>query len=254
MKHEPKTMAWCTFGLVSLAAACGDAASKDNPCPRGICIGSAETSDGGPGGSGGVGSGPGGGCSPAWTCTAWQKQASGQYTRTCDDTNKCGSAAGKPPVGPIDLPNLDLDYYQCRVEPILDRNCAMLGCHGTEIGRPFKLYARGRLRHSEMVPGAPTCPDSSTMRDLAKEGTGTAMCLGWSKHTPTEWQQNYDNARSFMVGLSSPDDSDLLAQVRYGGKAHTGVHFFNKTDSDYTTIASWLSGAKLGSACDPGQN
>jgi hypothetical protein len=130
----------------------------------------------------------------------------------------------------------------------------MLGCHGTEVGRPFKVYARGRLRHPEMVAGAPTCPDPSTMRDLAKEGTGTVMCLGWSKHTDAEWQQNYDNARSFMVGVTNPDDSDLLAQPRYQGKAHTGVHLFAKGDPDYQTIAAWLSGAKLGTTCNPSPN
>jgi hypothetical protein len=185
----------------------------------------------------------------------------GQFTRTCTDANKCGTTSGKPPEGPIALPNLDLDFYKCKVEPIFDRGCALLGCHGTEIGRPFKLYARAKLRHSEMVAGAPTCPNSSTLRDLSKSptdmngmdragGTGTAMCLGWSKHTDAEWQQNYDNARSFMVGLTNADDSDLLAQPVYGGKAHTGVHLFAKTDPQYQTIAQWLGGAKLGTVCD----
>jgi hypothetical protein len=214
-------------------------------------VGGAGSSGGGSGD--GTGSGTGG-CNVAWTCSPWQKDASGKYNRTCTDANNCGTEAGKPPVGPIDLPSLDLDDYKCRVEPIFDRNCAMLGCHGTEVGRPFKLYARGRLRHSEMVAGASTCPDPTTMRDLEKEGSATVMCLGWSKHTTAEWQQNYDNARSFMVGLTNPDDSDLLAQVRYGGKAHTGVHFFNKSDADYQTIATWLSGAKLGTVCDPSPN
>jgi hypothetical protein len=236
---------------ILLAAACGDGSSKDDPCPRGICIAGGD--DGGGGSSGGTTPGAGG-CTPAWTCTPWNKDASGKYSRSCDDTNKCGVDAGKPPTGPVDLPNLDMDFYKCKVEPIFDRNCSMLGCHGTEVGRPFKIYARGRLRHQEMVPGAPTCPDSSTMRDLSKEGSATVMCLGWSKHTTAEWQQNYDNSRSFMVGLTNPDDADLLAQVRYGGRAHTGVHFFAKTDADYKTISDWLSGVKLGTTCDPSPN
>ena len=238
--------------LMVSVAGCTEAGSKDDPCPRGVCIGTSESPDGGDGG--GAGPGAPGGCAVAWTCTPWTKDASGKFVRTCADANKCGTDAGKPPTGPIDLPNLDLDYYKCKVEPILDKSCAMMGCHGNEVGRPFKLYARGRLRHSEMVPGAPSCPNSSTLRDLQKEGSGTAMCLGWSKHTAAEWQQNYDNARSFMVGLTNPDDSDLLAQVRYGGKAHTGVHFFQQADPDYQTIAAWLSGAKLGTTCDPSPN
>ena len=242
----------------TLLFACGAGSTKDDPCPQGICIASGAGADGGgaSSSSGGASSSSGGPgtCNAAWTCTAWQKNAQGQYTRTCTDANGCGTASGKPSEGPIDLPDLDMDFYKCSVEPIFDRGCAMLGCHGTEIGRPFKIYARARLRHQEMVPGAPTCPNPGTMRDLSKEGTGTAMCLGWSKHTAAEWQQNYDNARSFMVGLTNPDDSDLLAQPRYGGKAHTGVHLFAKTDADYQTISAWLGGKKLGTACDPSPN
>ncbi len=80
------------------------------------------------------------------------------------------------------------------------------------------------------------------------------MCVGWSPHTPTEWQQNYDNARSFMVGIQNPEDSELLAQPVIGGKAHAGVHLFAKSDTDYQTILKWLNGTKLGSACDPTPN
>ena len=249
-------LALCIFLL-----SCSEAATKDNPCPQGICI-AGNGNDGGPGGGGSSGSsgssgtsGDGGPqvCNPAWTCTAWQKDAQGKSTRTCTDTNKCGTASGKPSEGPLDLPGLDFDYYKCNVEPIFDRGCAMVGCHGTEVGRPFKVYARGRLRHQETVPPAPTCLDTGP-QELAKKGTATVMCLGWSKHTAAEWQQNFDNARSFMVGLTNPDDSELLSQPVYQGKAHTGVHLFRKSDADYQTIAKWLSGEKLGRTCDPSPN
>jgi len=243
--------------LSLLLVGCGEGATKENPCPRGICI-AERGQPGSPGGPSSQGPNgdpmgvPPGGCNPAWSCTPWQQDASGKFSRTCDDTNKCGTNAGKPSTGPVALPSLDLDYFKCKVEPIFDRNCAMMGCHGTEVGRPFKVYSRGKLRHKEMVPGA--CPNQPGNRDLQVEGSGTIMCLGWSKHTNAEWQQNYDNARGFMVGLTNPDDSELLAQVRYGGKAHTGVHFFQKTDPDYQTIAAWLGGAKLGSTCNPAPN
>ena len=84
-------------------------------------------------------------------------------------------------------------------------------------------------------------------------GSGTTMCEGWLPHTTTEWQSNYDNSRSFMVGIQ-PDESELLTQPRVGGKAHAGVHEFKTTDQDYLTIKSWLSGQKLGTACDPNPN
>ncbi len=152
------------------------------------------------------------------------------------------------------LPALDMEYYKCKVEPIVDRGCSMLGCHGAETGRAYKVYARGRLRRKETVSQVPTCPIGPQQVDLADEGTGTVMCVGWSPHTPMEWQENFDNARSFMLGLSDPEESELLQQPVVGGKPHAGVHLFQKSDADYQTIKAWLGGATLGGTCDPGAN
>jgi hypothetical protein len=240
--------------MAAILFACGEGASKEDPCPRGICTGPSDSGTGGGGGEGG-GAGADGGCQPSWSCTAWQKNTQGQYTRTCTDTNQCGTGAGKPNEGPISLPNLDLAFYQCNVEPIFDRGCAMVGCHGTETGRLFKVYARGRLRMDEMVPpqSGYSCPDNGATVPL-KMGTGTVMCEGWFSHSKDEWQSNYDNARFFMVGLTDPEQSELLVQPKVGGKNHTGVHLYKTTDADYQTIKSWLGGAKLGTACDPYPN
>jgi hypothetical protein len=272
------------FASILVLAACGASATKDNPCPQGICTnGNGSSGGGGSGGSsssgggnsggssggssnGGSGSSSGGstsssggssgGCQPAWQCTPWQKQADGSYTRTCTDANNCGATSGEPATGPVALPNLDMAFYKCNVEPIFDRGCAFMNCHGTETGRALKVYARGRLRMDAMVPppSSYSCPDNAATVPL-KTGIGTDMCEGWFPHTDAEWQSNYDDARSFMVGLdaSTVGQSDLLAQPVYGGKAHAGVHLFKSTDPDYQTIKSWLTGAKLAS-CDPGPN
>src|SRR5262249_39911806 len=197
---------------------CGSPSTQPDPCPQGIC---------GSGGSGSTGSmpstGAGPGCTESWSCTSWQQGANGMFTRTCTDANMCGTTAAKPPRGPVALPNVDMEFYKCNVEPILDGSCAMMGCHGTETGRALKIYARGRLRHKEIVPQVPSCPIGPQMVDLAVEGSGTVMCVGWSKHTPMEWKENFDSARSFMIGISDPEQSDLLTQPKYGGKAHAGV-------------------------------
>jgi hypothetical protein len=37
-------------------------------------------------------------CSPNWVCSDWSACASGQQTRTCTDSNSCGTTAGKPAV------------------------------------------------------------------------------------------------------------------------------------------------------------
>jgi hypothetical protein len=249
-----------TFVLVVVLAltGCGQATeTKPTGCTNGICGGTGgSTSSAGPS----SGTGPtssassGGGCTEAWSCTPWQKGADGNYTRTCSDASACGTTAGKPPEGPVALPDLDLDYYKCKVEPIFDRGCSMVGCHGTETGRAFKVYARGRLRHQEMVPQVSSCPVGPQTVDLSEMGTGTVMCVGWSPHTAAEWQSNYDISRSFMLGLTDPEQSDLLAQPVVGGKSHAGVHLFAKTDAEYVTLKAWLGGAKLGSTCNPAPN
>ena len=205
-------------------------------------------------GNGGTGGSADGMCAATWTCTGWSMRSDGKYERTCTDDNACGTMATKPMEGPVDLPALDLDYYKCKVEPIFDRGCAMLGCHGTEKGRAFRLYARGRLRNDEVVPSVPTCLRPTGPTNLNEAGTATVMCEGRTAHTDTEWQANFNSARQFMVGLSQADDSELLRQPVVGGKAHAGVHLFKKTDADYQTIAKWLSGEKLGQACNPGPN
>jgi hypothetical protein len=247
-----------SIGLVALAGCGQPAQEKQPPCPSGICgTGTTGGAGGGASGSNGAGAGSsssGGGCMEAWTCTPWTKGSDGLYSRTCTDANSCGTTATKPPEGPVDLPALDLDYYECKVEPIFDRGCAFMGCHGTETGRAFKIYARGRLRHKEIVQQVASCPVGPQMLDLQANGSATIMCLGWSPHTATEWQSNYDISRSFMLGITNPDESDLLAQPVIGGKAHAGVHLFAKTDADYATIKSWLGGAKLGSTCNPAPN
>jgi hypothetical protein len=250
-----RVLAWVFSVTFALAVGC---ASKDTTTPPVACSSGICGSGGGSTGATGPGPGPtttsGGGCAESWSCTPWNKGADGMYSRSCTDAAACGTTAQKPSEGPVALPELDVDYYKCNVEPILDGSCAMLGCHGVEQGRALKIYARGRLRHKEMVAQVSSCPIGPQTLDLAAMGTGTVMCIGWSPHTAAEWQENYDTARSFMVGLSDPEQSDLLAQPVYGGKAHAGVHLFAKTDADYTTIKAWLGGAKLGMACDPGAN
>jgi len=192
------------------------------------------------------------GCQEDWSCSTWEAPlGSDQATRTCTDKNMRGTTECKPPTTAA-LPALDFPYYQCRVEPILDRACSMLGCHGAETGRMLRTYSRGRLRNSEIVNRVSSCLQTGTV-DLATAATGTVMCEGWLPHTEREWKKNFDSARSFMLGVSSPDASDLLQQAVVGGKPHAGVHVWRTSDPDYVTIRDWLGGATMAS-CDPRPN
>jgi hypothetical protein len=255
------------FTIVAATTSCGaedGQAAGDEPCSAGLCTTGGDPA--GPSGSGGPGSGGGpagssgagaDGCAEAWLCTPWDTQGNGDdATRTCVDTNGCGTSAAKP-VESATLPALDLDYYKCNVEPILDQKCSQLACHGTEEGRALRTYARGRLRNATETVTETGCLSAGEQKSLS-QCVGGIECICWSgPHTPTEWQRNYDAARGFALDASGnaippgmEDSSELIAQPIVGGKAHAGIHLFRSGDPDHTTLAAWLGGAALGQSCN----
>jgi hypothetical protein len=191
--------------------------------------GSKSGSGGASGGTGGASGGTGGSTGGS----------SGSGTAGCSG-DECGPVA-----------DLDLEFYKCNVEPIFDRTCSMMGCHGDN-ARPFRMFARGRLRNAEQFPFE-GCLRNETV-NLDEMGTGTVMCEGGEPHTETEWQLNFESARSFMREGMSPDDSELLQQPTVGGLPHVNVHPFRKDDESYTMVRRWLSGETLGTTCDTGFN
>lgn len=194
-------------------------------------------------------------CAESWECSSWEAPlGSDQATRTCTDRNDTGTTECKPSEGPVTLPALDLDYYKCRVSPIIQRGCSMMGCHGTDTGRPFRTYARGRLRNDQIVDRTGSCIPATGQVNLQEAGTGTVMCEGWLPHTDEEWKKNFDSARSFMLGVTDPADSDMLLMPVVGGKPHIEIKLFRDTDADYATIRDWLAGATLGQTCNTGVN
>lgn len=214
--------------------------------------GSGSVGDAGGNGSDGGGPGADGGCNEQWLCSDWEATAAGTATRTCLDGNGCGTTTTRPTQGPLPLPALDLNYYKCKVQPLLERTCSALGCHGTETDRVWKLYARGRLRNDEVVPQVSGCLGGQV--NLAQDATGTVMCAGWSRLTATEWRRNFDRARAYGLALNSPDESPLLTQPTSGNAlAHAGVKPFAPQDASYVVIRQWLAGAASG-PCDAGFN
>ncbi len=197
-------------------------------------------------------------CTEAWLCSPWDTGGNGDLAmRTCSDVNSCGSTSQKP-VETATLPALDLNYFKCNVEPILDRKCSMLGCHGKETGRALRVYSRARMRikGGTLASTDPACPGNAS----ADACVGSTTCPCKAPHSPAEWQRNYDSARGFkldpqgkMIPTGMADASDLLAQPIVGGKAHTGVHLFRPGDPEETTLKAWLDGATLPS-CNPGSN
>lgn len=220
--------------------------------------GGAAGGSGGKGGASGGSAGKGGsagsgsGCVESWLCSSWETDGSNDdATRTCTDQNDCGTSAQKP-IEAVTLPDLDLNFYKCNVEPIMNKKCSMLGCHGTEQGRALRLYSRGRLR----ITGE-TLTDS--INACLKQGMTfpSESCIGsiecrcyFEPHTATEWQRNFDSARGFALDaagnpIADPDDSELIAQAIVGGKAHAGIHLFRQNDAEHQMLRRWLSGETL---------
>jgi hypothetical protein len=150
---------------------------------------------------------------------------------------------------------LDLNYFECNVEPILDAKCGMLGCHGTENGRALRVYARARHRApTASISNAASCAGSA--QGSSCEGDNSCPCNG--KHVALEWQRNYDAARGFALDdmgnvLADLDTSDLIQQPIVGGKSHAGIHLFKPTDPEHAFIKNWMSGATMGT-CNTGNN
>jgi hypothetical protein len=213
--------------------------------------GTGGASGGSAGKGGSAGSGP---CAEAWTCSSWQTNGSSDdATRTCTDANDCGTTAQKPTEA-VTLPALDMNYYKCNVEPIMNNKCSMLGCHGTEQGRALRLYSRGRLRITgEMLTDSLNSCLSQGMMFPTESCTGSIECRCYFEpHTATEWQRNFDSARGFALDatgnpIAAPDDSELIAQPIVGGKAHAGIHLFRQDDADHDKLRRWLNGETLAS-------
>lgn len=256
------------YGLLALSmlgsglafAACGSDESQNatnNPCPNGICGSGGMTASSSGSASGSSGTAGGNGCAEAWVCSPWQTDGTSDVgTRTCTDQNNCGTTNTKPSESAT-LPALDLDFYKCNVEPIFNRGCAHMGCHGTETGRALRLYARGRLRITGEIWIEPGCLKAGSPVN-SENCIGSIECACWTlPHSATEWRRNFDASRGFgldAAGKPIPagmeDTSELIAQPIVGGKAHAGVHLFTNGSADHQTLRDWLSGKKLGMACN----
>jgi uncharacterized protein (TIGR03382 family) len=91
------------------------------------------------------------GCTENWVCTSWEAPiGSSQAARVCTDKNNLGTTSCKP-AETATLPALDIDMYKCRVQPIFQRGCGMMACHGNETEHPFRIYSRGRWRNKQKI-------------------------------------------------------------------------------------------------------
>ncbi|MEZ4401921.1 MAG: hypothetical protein R3B06_17965 [Kofleriaceae bacterium] len=234
----------CVCLLFSIGAGCGGS-DPSSTCADATCA---------------VDALPGGGdsatCVEAWTCTPWETDGtSDAATRVCVDANQCGTTATRPALTAT-LPALDPEQYECAVEPIVTRGCAALGCHGTETGRAYRLYARGRLRVTGQTIIEPGCQQAGTPR-ASETCIGSIECACWTvPQLAMERRRSFDAARGFALDdagaqLVDMAQSQLLRQPQLGGGfAHAGVTMWSAGDPDYLAVKAWLEGATRGTPCN----
>ncbi|MEZ4445583.1 MAG: hypothetical protein R3B72_41290 [Polyangiaceae bacterium] len=255
-----------TIGLLASCGGDSQGSGGGDACPEGVVCGPGTGTGTATGTGTGTATGTGTGTgtqtgNEAWLCSPWERAegaSSDDATRTCIDLNASGSEDYKP-VEAVTLPALDENYYRCNVEPILDRTCAQMGCHGVEpdlpnqIARSLRLYHRGRLRRAGYtIQGDPGCLNEPDYQ--SEDCIGSAECACASRpHLPMEWQCNFDAARGFALDaqgnpLGDMAQAELLTQpLKGGGLAHAGIKTWTETDTEYATIKAWLEGATLGS-------
>jgi hypothetical protein len=144
--------------------------------------------------------------------------------------------------GSLDAPapsaSLDPNFFRCRVQPVLVKNCSAFLCHG-DARRFLRVYGRDRLRYG--IAG-----EDERNRALS----------------PAEIEANFESASAFVDGVT-PDQSLIVLkplETDAGGYFHRGAEIFGQGnvfaapgDPDLDVIRQWAHGAKENDTCvEPG--
>ena len=119
---------------------------------------------------------------------------------------------------------LDEPAFECKVEPILVKQCSYLGCHGVAESA-LRVYSPGKLRAT-----VPTSNDEA-----------------YAPLTMNEHVANYNIAAGFAVNTAPADNWLLLKPLpaTLGGYEHKGGEIYTGTsDPQFTAIFNWLKGSK----------
>jgi hypothetical protein len=133
---------------------------------------------------------------------------------------------------PESQPPLDEAFFRCEVQPVLAARCAFFACHGSAT-RPFRIYARNRLRF-----------------DVPAEQRETPL-------RPAEERFNYESARAFAgdarrpsLLLLKPLDEDDGGYIHVGATLYgRGDVFRTAGDVGYQKLADWIGGATAAVDC-----
>ncbi len=125
----------------------------------------------------------------------------------------------------LPYPQPNFDEYEVRVQPIMNKSCANLGCHGTH-DISLTLYAPGYLRAKPTSPMTPIDPDYLSYDELL-------------------W--NYDALAMRILDEESADECRLLLKCldpKVGGIEHADgtVVWQTMKDEDLQIFKEWIEG------------
>jgi hypothetical protein len=152
--------------------------------------------------------------------------AAGLLAAGCEFDNPVASAAA-----------LDLDYFTCEVQPVLDRECSFPACHGNA-ERGLRLVSPGRMRIvDEYLSARTSLTDDDVAAGIHPPLTGAELAF------------NYGQCAAFVDPDWPAQESQLLLRplaLASGGLHHlsaAGDVFLSSDAPGYARIARWLEGA-----------
>ncbi len=175
------------------------------------------------------------------TCGDWglPSTPNGTAVRTCGDASCMTTST---------LPALDLNRFNCEIQPIFDATCAYIGCHSTDTGnRRLKTFSVGFKRMAPLLSGTDRDGPVNPSYCNGTAANWEANCEAWDPIMARETTYNFDNARLFALdALGNQAQNELLYQPLAGdpaGQAHDGIDLFASTnDVRYQALLNWLNG------------
>ncbi len=119
--------------------------------------------------------------------------------------------------------NLDVAFFECNIQPIVDRSCAFVACHG-DPGRPLHVYSTSKVR----IAGEALIGEELTNRELCANFYSAA-----AHAQPDE--------RSQLI--TKPTTLDGFAS-----QYHAGNYLFRADAPEAKCLLMWMKGEKSDTA------
>lgn len=114
---------------------------------------------------------------------------------------------------------LDVAFFECDIQPIVDRSCAFVGCHG-DPGRPLHIYSTSKVR----IAGEALIGEQLTDKELCANFYSTAA-------------HARPNAHSQLITKPTTLDG---SESQY----HAGNYLFRADDPESRCLLQWMKGKK----------